>query len=153
VAGEGPLAGELDGVPGVRMLGALPRTELPVAYATAEFAVLPAIRTPRFVEPWGLVCNEAMDQGVPVLATDAVGAVAGGLVRDGETGVVVPAGDAGALAAAIGRLLGDPTAAARLGTAAREAMAPYNYDAMAEAFGRALAIATSPSPTGPPNAR
>ena len=48
--------------------------------------VLPSIPTPRFREPWGLVCNEALHQGTPVVATTAVGAVAGGLVRDGETG-------------------------------------------------------------------
>ena len=52
------------------------------AYAAAAFAVLPSIPTPRFKEPWGLVCNEAMQQGRPMIATTAVGAVAGGLVRD-----------------------------------------------------------------------
>ena len=135
------------------MLGPLARRELPVAYATAEFVVLPAVATPRFVEPWGLVCNEAMDQARPMIATPAVGAVAGGLVRDGETGVVVPAGDGEALAGAIERLLRDPAEARRLGAAAREAVGPYDYDVMAAAFERALAIATSPSPTGPPNAR
>ena len=51
-----------------------------------------------FREPWGLVVNEAMNRGLPVIATDAVGAAAGGLVRDGHNGLVVPAGDAGALA-------------------------------------------------------
>ena len=43
-------------------------------------------RRPRFKEPWGLVCNEAFEQGRTVIATTAVGAAAGGLVRDGETG-------------------------------------------------------------------
>ena len=45
-------------------------------------------------ETWGMVVNEAMNQGIPVIATDAVGAAAGGLVRDGRNGLVVPAGDA-----------------------------------------------------------
>ena len=54
-----------------------------------------------FREPWGLVVNEAMNQALPVIATDAVGAAAGGLVRDERTGLVVPAGDADALAAAL----------------------------------------------------
>src|SRR5581483_4620011 len=83
VIGDGPLAGAAARASGVRVLGARPRSELPVAYAAAELAVLPSIPTPRFREPWGLVCNEAMHQGRPVIATDAVGAVAGGLVRDG----------------------------------------------------------------------
>jgi glycosyltransferase involved in cell wall biosynthesis len=125
------------------------RPELPVAYAASQFAVLASIPTPRFREPWGLVCNEAMHQQRPVIASDAVGAVAGGLVRDGETGLVVPAGDAAALAAAIERLLSDGELRERLGVAAAAALAPYTYDAMAGAFDRALAKAMRPSPTGP----
>ena len=67
----------------------------------ASMAVLPSIPTPRFTEPWGLVCNEAMHQGRPMVASSAVGAVAGGLVRDGDTGLVVGPGDTGALARAM----------------------------------------------------
>lgn len=141
VAGDGPLAGEVGGQPGVRLLGPLARTALPVAYAAATATVVPSIPTPRFREPWGLVCNEALHQGTPVIATDAVGAAAGGLVRDGETGLVVPAGDAPALAAALGRLLDDPATAARLGGAGRRAVAAHRYEAMADAFGAALARA------------
>ncbi len=139
--GDGPLGGRASGTPGARLLGPLTRDRLPAAYAAAAFALLPSVPTPRFREPWGLVCNEAMHQSRPMVATRAVGAVAGGLVRDGETGLVVPPEDAGALAAAIERLLGDPALRLRLGDAARTAMAPYTYDAMADAFGRALAVA------------
>ncbi len=128
----------------MRALGPVPREELPVAYAAAALLVVPSIPTPRFLEPWGLVCNEAMHQGTPVIATTAVGAVAGGLVRDGETGLVVPAGDAGALAGAIDRVLADGALRARLGAAGREAVSAYTYDAMAAAFTRALAIARRP---------
>ena len=82
-----------------------------------------------------------MHQGRPVIATDAVGAVRGGLVRDGETGLVVPAGDPTALRVAIPRVLDDQPLRTRLGTAARAAVAPYTYDAMAAAFDRAFAAA------------
>jgi glycosyltransferase involved in cell wall biosynthesis len=126
---------------GARLLGPLPRAELPVAYAAAELAVLPSVPTARFREPWGLVCNEAMLRGRPVIATDAVGAAAGGLVRDGEDGLVVPAGDPVALARAIDLLLGDPALRARLGTAARAAVAPYTYEAMVDGFEGALSAA------------
>jgi len=146
--GDGP-ASEQAAASGARMLGALPRGELPVAYASAALALLPSVPTPRFREPWGLVCNEAMHQGRPVIASDSVGAVAGGLVRDGETGLVVPAGDADALARAIRRLLDDEPLRARLGAAARVGVAPYTYDAMVSAFDAALATAMRPSPTGP----
>ena len=138
LVGDGVLAERARAVPGVRLLGPLPRPELPAAYAAAELTVLASIPTPRFREPWGLVCNESMHQGRPVIASDAVGAVAGGLVRDGESGLVVPAGDAAALAAAIERLLKDHELRAHLGAAAREAVAPYTYEAMAFAFDRAL---------------
>jgi glycosyltransferase involved in cell wall biosynthesis len=112
-----------------------------VAYAASEFGVLPSIPTPRFREPWGLVCNEAMHQGKPVLATTTVGAVAGGLVVDGETGLVVAPGDARALADAIDRLLADGPLRARLGARAGQAVSAYTYDAMVEAFDRAISTA------------
>ncbi|HWE08125.1 MAG TPA: glycosyltransferase family 4 protein [Solirubrobacteraceae bacterium] len=141
LAGDGPLTDLAAAVPGARVIGALPRARLPVAYAAAEFAVLPSIPTPRFKEPWGLVCNEAMHQGRPVVATTAVGAVAGGLVRENDTGLVVPPNDSRALAGAINRLLRDAALRARLGEAARTAVAGYTYEAMADAFDRALAKA------------
>ena len=136
--GEGPLAQRARLTPGVRVLGTVARAELPTAYAASAMAVLPSIPTPRFREPWGLVCNEAMLQSRPVIATSAVGAVAGGLVRHEQTGLVVPAADARALAVAIDRLLGDQALCDRLGRAARAAANEYTYEAMAEAFDRAL---------------
>ncbi|HMJ01433.1 MAG TPA: glycosyltransferase family 4 protein [Conexibacter sp.] len=136
--GDGPLAAEVAATPGTRLLGPLPRERLPVAYAAADALVLPSIPTPRFREPWGLVCNEALHQATPVIATTAVGAVAGGLVRDEETGLVVAPADPHALAAAIARLLDDPSLRTRLGEAGRAALEGHTYDAMADAFGAAL---------------
>jgi glycosyltransferase involved in cell wall biosynthesis len=137
--GDGPLASQIPD--GVRFLGPIVRQNLPVAYAAASLSVVPSVPTPLWREPWGLVCNEAMHQGRAVIATTAVGAAAGGLVRDGETGLVVRHGDARALSAAIDRLLRDHTLREQLGAAARIAVAPYTYDAMANAFGRALTAA------------
>lgn len=139
--GDGPLAQQVADAPHARLLGPVPRERLPVAYAAADLLVLPSVPTPRFREPWGLVCNEALHQGTPVLATTAVGAVAGRLVRDGGTGLVVPPGDPQALAAAIRRLLGDPALRTRVGEAGRAALAGHTYAAMADAFGVALARA------------
>jgi glycosyltransferase involved in cell wall biosynthesis len=143
LVGDGPLAARAAGAARCRLLGALPRADLPVAYAASAFAVLPSIPTPRFREPWGLVCNEAMHQGKPVIATTSVGAVAGGLVVDGDTGIVVAPGDARALAAAADRLLGDAALRSRLGSRARQAVSAYTYDAMVEAFDRAISAARS----------
>jgi glycosyltransferase involved in cell wall biosynthesis len=139
--GEGPLDDRARGTPRARVLGPLPRTALPVAYAAADVVVLPSLATPRFREPWGLVCNEAMHGGRPLVVTEAVGAAAGGLVSDGVTGLVVPAGEPRALAQAIDRLLEDPPLRARLGAAGRSAVAAYTYDAMVEGFQRAIATA------------
>src|ERR671932_2119530 len=106
-------------VPGVRDLGMLTRDELPPLYAAADALVLPSVRTATFREPWGLVVNEAMHQATPVIASDEVGAVAGGLVRDGRNGLVFAAGDVDALAARIRTLAMNPDLRARLGAAAR----------------------------------
>ena len=94
--------------PASRGSGTIARDDLPPLYAAADVLVLPSIATATFREPWGLVCNEAMHQGTPVIASDAVGAAAGGLVVDGRTGLVVPAGDADALAARITALAAAP---------------------------------------------
>ena len=74
------------------------RRDLRNLYAGSDVVVVPSVPTRDFLEPWGLVVNEAFHQGVPVIATDAVGAAAGGLVQHERTGLVVPAGDADALA-------------------------------------------------------
>jgi glycosyltransferase involved in cell wall biosynthesis len=143
------IVGESDGArewgfgENVVFTGRLERAELPVAYAAADIVVVPSIETPRFLEPWGLVCNEAMSQACPVIATTAVGAAAGGLVRDGETGLVTRAGSTPALARAIERLLDDAALRHRLGSNARAAVAEYSYERAADAFEQALAIAAS----------
>lgn len=112
--------------------------ELRNFYASADVLVLPSIPTRTFREPWGLVVNESMNRGVAVIASDAVGAAAGGLVRDGRNGVIVPAGDAEALARALRRLADDRDLRERLGATGREDVADYTHDAWAEGFSRAL---------------
>jgi glycosyltransferase involved in cell wall biosynthesis len=109
------------------------------AYAASDVLVLPSIPTRTFREPWGLVVNEAMNRRLPVIASDAVGAAAGGLVQDGHNGLVVAAGDVGALAAAVGRLAQDPQLRVRLGEAGARDVRAYSHDAWAEGFSGALA--------------
>jgi glycosyltransferase involved in cell wall biosynthesis len=121
--------------------GELPARDVRNFYAASDVVVVPSIPTRTFREPWGLVVNEAMSQGRAVIATDAVGAAAGGLVRDGVNGLVVPAGDARALAGAIRRLHDDPQERARLGAAGRQAVRAYTHQAWAQAVTEALADA------------
>ncbi len=112
--------------------------QLRSVYAAADVLVVPSIPTRTFREPWGLVVNEAMNRNLPVIASDAVGAVAGGLVRDGRNGLVVPAGDSRALAHALRRLAADAPLRARLGAAGAEDVQAFTHDAWAEGFSSAL---------------
>jgi glycosyltransferase involved in cell wall biosynthesis len=68
-------------------------------------------------EPLGIAVLEAMAAGLPVVASDVDGIRE--LVRPGETGELVPAGDSRAMAEALIRLLGDPGTALRMGVAGR----------------------------------
>lgn len=128
---------EAPGAPIVCMDALQPR-RLRDVYAACDVLVVPSVQTRTFREPWGLVVNEAMNQGLAVIATDAVGAAAGGLVRDGVNGVVVPAGDTRALQSAMTALARDADLRARLGAAGAQDVLAFNYDAWAEGFARAL---------------
>jgi glycosyltransferase involved in cell wall biosynthesis len=124
---------------GVRCLGWSTPRELRNFYGAADVLVVPSIPTPTFREPWGLVVNEAFNQQLPAIVSDAVGAAAGGLARDGLDALIVPAGDAGALAQAMRRLAEDAELRARLGQNGAGAVRPYTHEAWAEGFSSALA--------------
>lgn len=109
--------------------------------AGSDVLVLPSLATRAFREPWGLVVNEAMNQSLPVIASTAVGAVAGGLVRHEHNGLVVAPGDVGALAAALRRMQAEPGLRARLGRAGRADVARLTFAAWAEGVSRALGAA------------
>src|SRR5207302_6121811 len=83
-------------------------------YAEAEVAVVPSL-----YEGFSLPAVEAMACGVPIVATTG-GALPEVVGRDNETGLLVPPGDPGALAIAIGRLFDDHSLQSRLAAAGRE---------------------------------
>ena len=86
---------------------------------------------PSLWEPYGQVVLEAMSHGLPVVATTGDGPEF--IVRDGETGFLVPPGDAPALAKAILQLLSDPDLARRMGQAGRQRVATeYNPQRIAK---------------------
>jgi glycosyltransferase involved in cell wall biosynthesis len=138
LVGPGPERARAGATRTVRFVGPATRTQVRNFYGGADVLVVPSLRTRTFREPWGLVVNEAMNQGLPVIATDAVGAAAGDLVRHEHNGLIVPAGDAEALARALRRLHDDPGLRARLGAQAREDVRAYTADAWAEGIGNAL---------------
>jgi glycosyltransferase involved in cell wall biosynthesis len=128
-----------DAQDGILWMDPVPPVQLRSIYAACDVLVVPSIATPTFREPWGLVVNEAFNRGLPVIATDAVGAVAGGLVRDGHNGLVVRAGERVALARAINRLAAEPELRAQFGEAGAQDVRAYTYDAWARGFSGALA--------------
>jgi glycosyltransferase involved in cell wall biosynthesis len=135
------LAGEqLAGPAGERVqrLGPLEPAALREIYAASDVLVVPSIQTRTFREPWGLVVNEAMNRGLAIISSDTVGAAAGGLVRDGANGLVVPAGDSRALAGAIAGLAADPQRRSRMGVAGAQDVLAYSHEAWAEGFSQAM---------------
>lgn len=88
--------------------------ELAAFYRGARMLVVPSL----WFETFAIVAGEAMGHGVPVIASD-IGALANTVVRD-ETGLLVPPGDAAALASAMRRLWDDAALTRRLGANARE---------------------------------
>jgi glycosyltransferase involved in cell wall biosynthesis len=80
---------------------------------------------------------EAMSEGLPVVVNDAQTGLRD-VVRDGVTGVVVPAGKAAPLAQAMLALARDAELRRRLGEQARLALAPFHADAAIAAWRKAL---------------
>ncbi|MBB4636651.1 glycosyltransferase family 4 protein [Longimicrobium terrae] len=115
--GDGPLRASMEesarrmGISdAVRITGS--RDDVPELMGAAELCILPSL-----FEGLPLVALEAMAAGVPVIGTDVCGTAEA--VREGRTGRLVPAGDASALARAIGGALADPAALARWSRAGR----------------------------------
>jgi len=117
LAGAGPLRRTLEAqaenlgiADRVRFLGW--RSDTPALFASCNIFICPSRH-----EPLGNVIIEAWAQGRPIVATEAKGPAA--LVKDGETGLLVPVDDAPKLAAAISRILYDVDLAEALVTQGR----------------------------------
>jgi D-inositol-3-phosphate glycosyltransferase len=109
----------------VAFLGKRSQESLPYYYASADVVVMPS----RY-ESFGMVALEAMACGTPVVASDV-----GGLsfiVRDGETGYLVPEGDARAMADCLNCILHDPDLRARLGKRGVEVAREYAWTRIAD---------------------
>jgi glycosyltransferase involved in cell wall biosynthesis len=87
----------------LHFLGFQNQSQMPAAYAAADAVVLPSSGR----ETWGLVCNEALASGTPIVVSDAVGC-APDLAIDGSVGRVFPMGDTSACVEALGRLFASP---------------------------------------------
>jgi phosphatidylinositol alpha-1,6-mannosyltransferase len=122
LVGDGPYRGDLERLAqqldigsAVRFTGPVPQADLPAYYAAGDVFAMPC-RTRRRgldVEGLGIVYLEASATGLPVIGGDSGGAP--DAILDGETGYVVPGGDADAVAVRIADLLSDPVRAAAMG--------------------------------------
>jgi glycosyltransferase involved in cell wall biosynthesis len=145
LAGEGslekPLAdlsAALDISERVRFIGWVEQQTLPTLYQASDVFVFPSVSTRLVKETWGLAVNEAMSAGLPVIATDAVGAAAGGLVEDGVTGWVVPEKNAIALSRALDEAVSKPKMREKHGNEARRRAGEYTFEAGTDAFAAAV---------------
>lgn len=133
IVGDGPdrpavdaaLAALPAGVAGrVHRFGFRPHSEVPNLLAAADVLVLPSI-----YEEMGSVLVEAMHAGVPVVASD-VGGIPD-VVRDGDTGLLVPPQDPAGLADALDQLLSAPQRLVDMRAAARRRSVHYSWDELA----------------------
>ena len=104
IVGDGPLREAVEAAasqdPRIRLLGHRDGEALADAYRDAHVLIVPSL-----YEPWGLVVHEGLAHGLPVIATDQVGA-GDDLIESGTNGYVVPAGSAQALAEAMQAVAG-----------------------------------------------
>jgi glycosyltransferase involved in cell wall biosynthesis len=108
----------------VRFLGRLPHEETLALMAKHTIFVFPVL----WEEPSGRTLGEALSAGLAVVSTATGGAAE--LVRDGQNALVVPPGDAQALAGALRRLIVDPALRVRLGAAARATAQDHAEDSL-----------------------
>ena len=122
LGGHGPLtqdlarlASEIGVAARVGFVGRIPEAELPAYYHACDVFCLPSVER---AEGFGIVQIEAMASGRPVVCCELHNGVTW-VNRHGETGLVVPPGDAPALAVALRRLANDRDLRMRLGDQAR----------------------------------
>jgi glycosyltransferase involved in cell wall biosynthesis len=124
--GDGAVRGQLERQaamisPGViKFSGFAQREQLAAYYALAEMFILPT-----HTDPWGLVVNEAMACGLPVIVSSVAGC-ASDLVRENWNGLLIPPKDVLSLTLAMQRLASDPYLPAAMGANSAAHIAGYS---------------------------
>lgn len=140
-AGDGPLRFELTDLaerirPGtIKFCGWVDREQIPEIYAGAEALVFPT-----HSDPWGLVVNEAMACGLPIIASEVAGCVPD-LVRNEGNGFIVRPRDAEKLAGAMQAIFSQPQLAARMRASSLDRIQAYTPEACAEGLRKAASFA------------
>jgi glycosyltransferase involved in cell wall biosynthesis len=134
------------GLEDVRFAGFRNQSELPRFFQLSDVFVLPSRH-----EPWGLIVNEAMASGCPVIVSTDVGSHAD-LISNGtigpnfDAGCVFPVGDIPALTSALQHIFAAPSTATRMGEAARRRVARWTYEEDLAGLRAALAHTTHKLP-------
>ena len=142
VVGDGEQRAQLEaqaqqlGLEDVRFAGFRNQSELPRFFQLADVFVLPSRH-----EPWGLIVNEAMASGCPVIVSTDVGCHAD-LITNGVEGWVFPVGDIGALAQALQQVFSTPETPAKMGEAAARRITTWTYEEDVQGLRRALSAVT-----------
>lgn len=123
---------EKERIEDVHFAGLVPNEELPRYYRISDIFVLPSI-----YEPWGVVVNEAMASGLPVILSDKVGS-GRDLLREGENGLTYPSGDYEKLAICIEHMLSRGDELKRMGELSREIIRNFDYSYCEENLKRAI---------------
>ena len=110
----------------VRFAGFAQREQLAVYYGLAEMLILPT-----YTDTWGLVVNESMASGLPILITEVAGCSAD-LVSENWNGKIVPARNVAALAAAMRELATHPEVSASMGRNSEKRIANYSAERWTE---------------------
>ncbi len=116
----------------IQFLGFAHREELPEIYALAEGLIFPT-----HSDPWGLVVNEAMACGLPVVTTTVAGCTPD-LVQNDWNGFVIPPRDPSQLALAMENLASDSAQRREMGRRGRERIEAYSPTAWAEGIVKAV---------------
>lgn len=138
VGREAELPGLMNAAPAkqrefIEYAGFQPPEKLPEFFARADAFILPSRH-----DGWGVVVNQALGAGLPLLCSDQVGA-ADDLLEENVNGAVFRSGDAAALKLAMQRLIDRPQLAGEWGAASRKKASAWTPEAGAEKWERAIA--------------
>lgn len=145
VLGDGPQRAKVikrgNNLLGSRFLfkGFVNQTKLGQYFLASDVFVLPS-----YYETWGLVVNEAMQFGLPVIVSDMVGCYPD-LVPDGITGFVFPSGNSSALAYCMQRLIQNPKLSQQLGARALHRISGFTVQSAVDGILEAIAIGAQES--------
>jgi glycosyltransferase involved in cell wall biosynthesis len=133
---EKQAAGVAPGV--IRFPGFATRERLAIHYALAEMLILPT-----YTDTWGLVVNEAMACGLPVILSDAAGCTAD-LVRHTWNGLLVPPRDVSSLTAAMQNLANQPGVCVTMGARSAQRISGYSPQEWAKGIARMVEVTGEP---------